>query len=72
MSIIHLLWEYFFAPFAEFNFMRRAITGCIALSLGSSVLGILLLQRRMSLMADAMSHAILPGAAMGYLLFGLS
>jgi zinc/manganese transport system permease protein len=28
--------------------------------------------RRMSLMGDAMSHAILPGAAIGYLLAGLS
>lgn len=27
--------------------------------------------RRMSLMGDAMSHAILPGAAVGFLLFGL-
>ena len=72
MSIASVLWEYLVAPFVDFNFMRRAITGCIALSLGSSTLGILLLQRRMSLMGDAMSHAILPGAAIGYLLFGLS
>jgi zinc/manganese transport system permease protein len=28
--------------------------------------------RRMSLMGDALSHAVLPGAAIGYLLFGLS
>jgi zinc/manganese transport system permease protein len=29
--------------------------------------GVFLLLRRMSLMGDAMSHAILPGAALGYL-----
>lgn len=72
MSLTAALWEYAGAPFMDFNFMRRAITGCIALSLGSSTLGVLLLQRRMSLMGDAMSHAILPGAAIGYLFFGLS
>lgn len=64
--------EWLVSPFADFSFMRRALTGCVALSLGSSPLGVLLLLRRMSLMGDAMSHAILPGAAVGYLLFGLS
>lgn len=66
------LLDYLFSPFADFNFMRRALTGCVALAIGSSTFGVLLLQRRMSLMGDAMSHAILPGAAIGYLLFGLS
>ena len=72
MSFIATLWDYWGSPFIDFNFMRRALTGCIALSLGSSTMGVLLLQRRMSLMGDAMSHAILPGAAIGYLFFGLS
>lgn len=59
-------------PFAEFGFMRRALAGCLALSVGAAPLGTILLLRRMSLVGDAMSHAILPGAALGYLLFGLS
>lgn len=64
--------EILISPFTDFNFMRSALTGCVALSLGSSPLGVLLLLRRMGLMGDAMSHAILPGAAIGYLFFGLS
>lgn len=59
-------------PFAGYGFMRRALAGCLALSAGAAPLGTILLLRRMSLVGDAMSHAILPGAALGYLLFGLS
>src|ERR1700674_3367336 len=59
-------------PFVEFAFMRRALVGCLALSLGAPPIGVFLMLRRMSLMGDAMSHAILPGAAIGYLLAGLS
>ncbi len=59
-------------PFAEFGFMRRALVACLALSIGSGPVGVLLLLRRMSLVGDAMSHAVLPGAAVGFLLGGLS
>nr|WP_156822270.1 metal ABC transporter permease [Azoarcus sp. KH32C] len=59
-------------PFTEFEFMRRALAGCLALAFGATPVGVFLLLRRMSLMGDAMAHAILPGAAIGYLAFGLS
>lgn len=59
-------------PFIEFGFMRRALVACIALSLSATPLGVFLLLRRMSLVGDALSHAVLPGAAIGYLLSGLS
>ncbi len=66
------LHEMLISPFADFAFMRRALVGCLALALGSAPVGLLLVMRRMSLMGDAMSHAVLPGAAVGYLLAGLS
>lgn len=59
-------------PFIEFAFMRRALVGAFALSLGAGPVGVMLMLRRMSLMGDAMAHAILPGAALGYLYAGLS
>jgi zinc/manganese transport system permease protein len=60
------------APFVEFGFMRRALVGCAALALGSAPVGVFLMLRRMSLTGDAMAHAILPGAAVGFLVAGLS
>ena len=60
------------APFVDFGFMRRALVACVALGLGSGPVGILLMLRRMSLVGDAMSHAVLPGAAVGFLVAGLS
>lgn len=60
------------APFAEFGFMRRALLGCIAISLGATPVGVFLMLRRMSLTGDAMAHAILPGVAVGFMVSGLS
>lgn len=59
-------------PFVEFAFMRRALVGCLVLSVSAPPIGVFLTLRRMSLMSDAMSHAILPGAAIGFLVAGLS
>ncbi|HEY8565977.1 MAG TPA: metal ABC transporter permease [Beijerinckiaceae bacterium] len=52
--------------------MRRALVGVVALALGGGPVGVFLMLRRMSLTGDAMAHAILPGAAVGYLVAGLS
>src|SRR2546428_11040499 len=52
--------------------MRRALVGCLALALGSGPIGTFLVIRRMSLMGDALSHAVLPGAALGFIIAGLS
>ena len=60
------------APFADFAFMRRALLGCVAIALGATPVGVFLMLRRMSLTGDAMAHAILPGAAVGFLVSGLS
>jgi zinc/manganese transport system permease protein len=69
-----VMWIYdlLVSPFAEFEFMRRALVGVLGLALGAAPVGVLLTLRRMSLMGDAMAHAILPGAAIGYLVSGLS
>ncbi|MCU0983926.1 MAG: metal ABC transporter permease [Acetobacteraceae bacterium] len=59
-------------PFLEFAFMRRALVGCFALSLAAPPLGVFLVLRRLSLIGDALGHAILPGVALGALVGGLS
>lgn len=67
-----MIYDALIAPFTEFEFMRRALAGVIALSLGGAPIGVFLMLRRMSLVGDAMAHAILPGAAIGFLLSGLN
>ena len=59
------------APFAM-GFMRRALIGCLALSVAAPPLGIFLVLRRMSLMSDVMQHGVLPGIALGAAVAGLS
>ena len=66
------MYDLLIAPFADFEFMRRALAGTMALALGAGPIGVFLMLRRMSLVGDAMAHAILPGAALGFLISGLS
>ena len=67
-----MIYDTFISPFVEFEFMRRALVGTLALALGAGPIGVFLMLRRMSLVGDAMAHAILPGAAIGFLLSGLN
>src|SRR3954463_15086709 len=69
---MQLIYDTLIAPFADFEFMRRALAGIVALALGAGPIGVFLMLRRMSLVGDAMAHAILPGAAIGFLLSGLN
>lgn len=66
-----MIWDTFIAPFAEFGFLRRALVGCLALSLSAPPLGVFLMLRRMSLTGDVLAHGILPGIALGFVLAGL-
>ena len=49
-----VIWDALFQPFADFGFMRRALLGCIAISVGATPVGVFLMLRRMSLTGDAM------------------
>ena len=66
------LYATLIAPFENFGFMRTALVTCAALALANGPLGTLLLMRRMSLVGDVLSHAVMPGAALGFLFAGYS
>lgn len=68
MNIYELLIE----PFVEFDFMRYALASVVCLALSAAPVGVFLVMRRMSLIGDALGHAVLPGAAVGYIFAGLS
>lgn len=72
MILVSHLWAWLVEPFATFGFMRRALVACLALALGAGPVGVFLVLRRMSLIGDTMAHAVLPGAAVGFMLAGLS
>jgi zinc/manganese transport system permease protein len=59
-------------PFEAFSFMRIALVACLALALANGPLGILLLLRRMTLDGSVLSHAVMPGAALGFVYAGHS
>lgn len=58
-------------PFVEYAFLQRALVACLVLSISGAPLGFFMNQRRMALVSDAMSHAILPGVAVAFLVAGM-
>ena len=60
------------APFETLGFMRAALVACLALALTNGAVGTLLVLRRMSLDGDVLGHAVMPGAAIGFLYAGPS
>jgi zinc/manganese transport system permease protein len=68
MSVHALIVE----PFETLAFMRAALVACLALALSNGAVGTLLVLRRMSLDGDVLGHAVMPGAAIGFLYAGPS
>jgi len=64
MNLFRELWSH--------EFMRRALAGGALIGFTNGFLGSFIILRRMSLMADALSHSMLPGLAIGLVLFGLN
>jgi zinc/manganese transport system permease protein len=63
--------EAFFAPF-QYEFMQRGVLSAVLLSVSGGLLGCILVLRRLALMGDALSHSLLPGIGLAWLLFGPS
>jgi zinc/manganese transport system permease protein len=68
MSVYALIVE----PFATLAFLRAALVACLALALANGAVGTLLVLRRTSLDGDVLGHAVMPGAAIGFLYAGPS
>jgi zinc/manganese transport system permease protein len=66
-----MLSHVFLEPFGDES-VRHSMAAILALALSAGPVGVFLMLRRMSLVGDAMSHAILPGVAIGFLAAGLS
>jgi manganese transport system permease protein len=60
-----------FEPFSH-DFMQRALVACALVGFINGFLGAFVVLRRLALMADSLSHSLLPGLAVGMMLFGLA
>lgn len=58
-------------PFTH-EFMQRALVGGALIGFTNGFVGTFVVLRRLALMADSLSHSLLPGLAVGVLLFGLA
>ncbi|WEG73749.1 metal ABC transporter permease [Vagococcus intermedius] len=52
----------------QYEFLQNALITCLIVGLVSGIIGCFIVLRGMSLMGDAISHAVLPGVAMSYML----
>ena len=63
--------DWLLEPFRH-EFMQRALFGCALIGFTNGFLSAFIVLRRLALMADALSHSLLPGLALGVILFGLT
>ena len=54
----------------QFTFMSHALLISLVVSIPCALLSVFLVLKGWALMGDAMSHAVLPGAALGFMWFG--
>src|SRR6266436_2371186 len=63
--------DWLFEPFQNV-FMQRSLVACAIIGFTNGFLGAFVVLRRLALMADSLSHSLLPGLAVGLMLFGLA
>ena len=64
--------EFLFDPFLHSDAMKRALAASLAVAIAGAPLGVMLIIRRMALAGDVLTHTLLPGVAMAFLLAGQS
>ncbi len=66
------MYSVFIEPFVSNANLQNILIAGIFLSLSGGPIGLFLIMKRLSLVADALSHGILPGIAVAFLLSGAS
>ena len=52
----------------DFQFLQNALITSVMVGISAGIIGCFIILRGMSLMGDAISHAVLPGVALSYML----
>lgn len=68
---MHSLINSLIEPFS-YAFMQRALLSCALIGFTNGFLGTFIILRRQALLADALSHSLLPGVAVAAIFVGLS
>ncbi len=63
-----MIFEKFFNGLCQYHFLQNAFITALIIGIVSGVVGCFIILRSMSLMGDAISHAVLPGVAISYIL----
>jgi ABC-type Mn2+/Zn2+ transport system permease subunit len=63
--------DWFVEPL-RYEFMQRALLACVIVGFTNGFLSAYVVLRRLALMADSLSHSLLPGLAVGMVVFGLA
>ena len=63
--------NFFTEPF-HYDFMQRALAACLLIGFTNGFLGTFVILRRLTLMAEALSHSLLPGLVVAVMIFGVS
>lgn len=58
----------FFQALSQYHFVQNALITALIIGIVSGVVGCFIILRSMSLMGDAISHAVLPGVALSFIL----
>lgn len=58
----------FIQGLSEFHFLQNALVTAVIIGIVSGVVGCFIILRGMSLMGDAISHAVLPGVAISFIM----
>ena len=67
MEVPRMILE-FFQGLQDFHFLQNALITAIVIGIVAGAVGCFIILRGMSLMGDAISHAVLPGVALSYIL----
>lgn len=67
--MMELLFEWFLEPL-NYKFMQRALLASIMVGVICGTIGCYIILRRMAFIGDALSHAVLPGVVIGFMIAG--
>lgn len=67
--MLDLLSKIFIEPL-QYEFMQRAVIESVIIGITCGLVGAFIMLRRMSLIGDALAHAVLPGVIIGFMIAG--